>query len=103
MEAESKTAGSAAPVTSLQASPRLEWIDAIKGIAILWVVLYHFFSTYSDGRDPSPLARHFFGPFMARCAPATIVDSAPSVVLIGAANAQSRNDKQDPKSKSRYL
>ena len=37
---------------------RLLWLDIAKGLAILWVVYFHFFLTYRPG-SPSPM----FGKF----------------------------------------
>ena len=37
---------------------RLLWIDITKGLAILWVVYFHFFKTYADSA-PSPMAGNF--------------------------------------------
>lgn len=36
---------------------RLVWIDLAKGLAILWVVYFHFFTTYADA--PSPMSGKF--------------------------------------------
>ena len=36
---------------------RLLWLDIAKGIAILWVVYFHFFQTYSGA--PSPMSGNF--------------------------------------------
>jgi peptidoglycan/LPS O-acetylase OafA/YrhL len=37
---------------------RIVWIDLAKGLAILWVVYFHFFTTYIIA-TPSPMAGHF--------------------------------------------
>ena len=42
---------------------RLLWLDIAKGLAILWVVYFHFFRTYRPG-SPSPM----FGNFIAKVA-----------------------------------
>jgi peptidoglycan/LPS O-acetylase OafA/YrhL len=64
---------------------RLHWLDGIKGLAILWIVAFHFFSTYWNGSLPSPFGPHYFAAFIHRCAPS----SAPAMVscLAGAVGA----------------
>ena len=37
---------------------RLLWLDIAKGLAILWVVYFHFFQTYRPG-SPSPMSGNF--------------------------------------------
>ena len=37
---------------------RLVWLDVAKGLAILWVVYFHFFKTYRDWA-PYPMSGHF--------------------------------------------
>ena len=37
---------------------RLVWLDIAKGLAILWVVYFHFFKTYRDWA-PYPMSGHF--------------------------------------------
>jgi peptidoglycan/LPS O-acetylase OafA/YrhL len=37
---------------------RLVWLDIAKGLAILWVVYFHFFQTYRPG-SPSPMSGNF--------------------------------------------
>lgn len=46
---------------------RLAWVDIMKGIAILWIVLFHFFQTYSRGRFPYFLKADYFSSFMGPC------------------------------------
>jgi peptidoglycan/LPS O-acetylase OafA/YrhL len=58
---ETDTAAAAA------ASPRLSWLDGTKGIAILWIVFFHFFRDYSNGRFPIPWASNYFGLSLAQC------------------------------------
>ena len=46
-----------------QPTKRLVWIDIAKGIGILWVVYFHFFTNYVDTDTPpgipSPMSGHF--------------------------------------------
>lgn len=46
---------------------RLVWLDVEKGIAILWIVVFHFFGTYVGDALPSPLAPRYFASFLAAC------------------------------------
>ncbi|MCU0589382.1 MAG: acyltransferase [Syntrophobacteraceae bacterium] len=43
--------------------PRLFWLDVMKGFSILWIVVFHFFSTYDPGRYPWPLTFSNLIPF----------------------------------------
>jgi peptidoglycan/LPS O-acetylase OafA/YrhL len=63
---------SAAPLSR----PRFDWLDGAKGIAILWVVFFHFFNTYTNSELASPVRAHFFANFMAACHPATTLARA---------------------------
>ena len=46
-----------------QPTKRLVWIDLAKGVGILWVVYFHFFTNYVDTDAPpgipSPMSGHF--------------------------------------------
>jgi peptidoglycan/LPS O-acetylase OafA/YrhL len=64
-------AQSASGVGTSSRGQRLQWLDGIKGIAILWIVLFHFFASYANDAFPSPLASHYFAAFIHRCAPAS--------------------------------
>lgn len=59
---------------------RLEWLDGVKGIAILWIVFFHFFTFYDHGRTPWPLHPGYLAAYEAGCAPA----GARAVCLAGA-------------------
>lgn len=48
---------------------RLDWLDGVKGIAILWIVFFHFFTFYDHGRTPWPLHPGYLAAYEARCAP----------------------------------
>jgi peptidoglycan/LPS O-acetylase OafA/YrhL len=51
------------------AEGRLDWLDGVKGIAILWIVFFHFFTSYDHGRTPWPLHPGYLAAYEARCAP----------------------------------
>lgn len=51
---------------------RLDWLDGTKGIAILWIVFFHFFATYEDGRLPWPLAPDYFASYEKIWAPESL-------------------------------
>ncbi|MBI3798778.1 MAG: acyltransferase [Deltaproteobacteria bacterium] len=55
------------------ASPRLSWLDGMKGISILWIAFFHFFGTYANGRYPGPLGPHYFSAFVSQCAPSSVL------------------------------
>ena len=48
---------------------RLAWLDGVKGLAILWIVFFHFFKTYEHNRFPDPLRAHYFAAFLDQCGP----------------------------------
>lgn len=56
------------PAATTAAPPHLQWLDGAKGLAILWIVFFHFFSTYTNSELPSPIRPHFFSAFLAQCA-----------------------------------
>ncbi len=49
------------------AGGRLAWVDVTKGIAILWIVFFHFFRAYGEDRYPNVLGDGFFSHFLSRC------------------------------------
>ena len=55
-------------------APRLAWLDGVKGLAILWIVFFHFFKTYGDNRFPDALRAGYFAKFLSLCG----TDSAAS-------------------------
>jgi peptidoglycan/LPS O-acetylase OafA/YrhL len=61
--------------TSIPRRPHLAWVDGIKALSILWIAFFHFFTTWSDKRLPSPLAAGYFDTFFAGCAPSGIAST----------------------------
>jgi len=57
--------------TSPAAAVRLDWLDGIKGISILWIVFFHGvnFGPNGTNRFPWPLSDGFFATMRASCAP----------------------------------
>lgn len=53
------------------AATRLQWIDLVKGIAILWIVFFHFFKEYAEGRFPIPWRPLYFATFLHQYAPSS--------------------------------
>lgn len=51
---------------------RLDWLDGTKGIAILWIVFFHFFIAYSGGRVPWPITPGYFAAYEKICAPESL-------------------------------
>ena len=68
---------SAAPTAP--ASARLSWPDSVKGISILWIVFFHFFGIYANGRYPSPLRPDYFSSFVSQCAPSSALSTLSCV------------------------
>jgi peptidoglycan/LPS O-acetylase OafA/YrhL len=48
---------------------RLAWLDGVRGLAILWVVFFHFFKAYAHDGFPDALRPHYFATFLERCGP----------------------------------
>jgi len=62
------------------AGGRLAWPDTMKGISILLIVYFHFFSAYETGRYPWPLSfSNFFG-FIAENAPTSTFSTLRYVI-----------------------
>jgi peptidoglycan/LPS O-acetylase OafA/YrhL len=47
--------------------PRLEWLDVIKGLSILWIVFFHCFGTYVHDQVPSPTGPEYYRRYLALC------------------------------------
>lgn len=50
---------------------RLTWLDATKGISILLIVFFHFFSAYGGGGYPWPFKLSNLPSFVSECSPAS--------------------------------
>ncbi len=46
---------------------RLNWLDGMKGISILWIAFFHVFKTYANDRFPYPTQDGYFAAFLAAC------------------------------------
>lgn len=66
MNTPSAPASSSAPPTS---GARLAWIDISKGISILLIAYFHFFSAFDNGRYPWPFRPSSFPAFLEQCSP----------------------------------
>jgi peptidoglycan/LPS O-acetylase OafA/YrhL len=62
------------------ATARLTWLDGMKGISILWIAFFHFFTTYTNHRYPDPLGPHYFSSFLSQCAPSSALGTLGCVV-----------------------
>jgi len=54
---------------------RLEWLDIVKGLSILWIVFFHCFGTYINDRLPSPTGPQYFRSFLSQCAASTAMSA----------------------------
>lgn len=50
---------------------RLQWLDGIKGLSILWIAYFHGFETWKNNKWPRVLEAHFFSRFVHQAAPAS--------------------------------
>ena len=74
-------------MTARPASPqRLDWLDGVKALSILWIAFFHFYDTWSNGRLPGPLEHDYWRVFLTRCAPETSLATLECVSR-GALNA----------------
>ncbi len=48
---------------------RFAWLDSVRGIAILWIVFFHFFITFAGDRYPWNITFSNFQSFVHGCAP----------------------------------
>jgi peptidoglycan/LPS O-acetylase OafA/YrhL len=52
---------------------RLLWLDAMKGVCILWIAVFHCFLASDTGRYPWPMGLPRLFAFIQDCGPATIL------------------------------
>lgn len=57
--------------TSTPTAVRLTWLDGMKGISILWIAFFHFYTAYTNNHYPNPLGPNYFSLFIAQCAPSS--------------------------------
>lgn len=72
--------GGTTTAATLPRTVRLSWFDTVKGMSILWIVVFHFFMTYDASRHPWPLTLASFPAFMNGCAPQTLPQTVACVV-----------------------
>jgi peptidoglycan/LPS O-acetylase OafA/YrhL len=72
------------------AAVRLNWLDGIKGISILWIAFFHGFRILiGDGRYPSALGDGYLSIYWAQCAPQTLLgDAGCALAAAGVAISQ---------------
>ncbi len=46
---------------------RIQWLDGVRGMAIIWIVFFHCLLTYNDGHFPSPISLDSFLTFITQC------------------------------------
>lgn len=61
-------------------SRRLIWLDIMKGVSILWILFFHFFLAYDNGRFPWPLNIGNFASFVAGQGPASAFETLLRIV-----------------------
>jgi peptidoglycan/LPS O-acetylase OafA/YrhL len=55
-------------------------LDGMKGISILWIVVFHFFGAYAAGAYPSSWRLGYFRSFLLQCAPSSWVETVGCVL-----------------------
>lgn len=46
---------------------RFQWLDGVRGIAVIWIAFFHCFLSYNNGRLPSPITFGSFPGFVEQC------------------------------------
>jgi peptidoglycan/LPS O-acetylase OafA/YrhL len=66
-------------VSAAPPKARFWWLDGIKGVSILWIVFFHFFSTFDSGY-PWVLDPKFLPTVIARCTQGSILTALGVIV-----------------------
>jgi peptidoglycan/LPS O-acetylase OafA/YrhL len=53
---------------STSTAGRFEWLDGVRGLAVVWIAFFHCILSYNNGRFPSPLTFGSLGGFVEQCA-----------------------------------
>ncbi len=53
---------------------RFQWLDSVRGLAIIWIAFFHFVLAYK-GNYPLPITIASLGSFVADCAPSALFGS----------------------------
>ncbi len=69
----------AEPVSLKPTPVRLQWMDGVRGISILWISLFHVLIVHGSDRFPWPVALETFPAFFATC-PMDLVGRANCVL-----------------------
>ncbi len=56
------------PASAYFSTGRFQWLDSVKGMAVLWIALYHSLLAYGSGSLPWPIAVGSFSDFVQQCA-----------------------------------
>ncbi|MGC9966984.1 MAG: acyltransferase [Syntrophobacteraceae bacterium] len=63
---------------------RFEWLDSVRGLAVLWIAFFHCILSYNNGRFPSPLTINSLSSFVEQCAqgslPGKLLCAAKAIV-----------------------
>lgn len=61
--------------------PRLDWLDVIKGVSILWIVFFHLFGTYVHDELPSPTGPQYYQRYLAQCGASDLACAAEATAV----------------------
>lgn len=63
---------------------RFEWLDSVKGVAVLWIALYHCLLAYGSGKIPWPITLYSFSDYLRlgahRSALGNLVHAAAGII-----------------------
>jgi len=45
-----------------------QWLDGVRGLAVIWIAFFHCILSYNDGRFPSPVTINSISGFVGQCA-----------------------------------
>jgi peptidoglycan/LPS O-acetylase OafA/YrhL len=52
---------------------RFQWLDGVRGIAVIWIAFFHCILSYGNGRLPGPITLGSFSAFVEQCANGSIL------------------------------
>ena len=56
------------PPSAALPAGRFQWLDGVRGLAVIWIAFFHSILSYDNGRFPSPLTISSLSSFVEQCA-----------------------------------
>ena len=64
--------GKTHPSSAGASADRFQWLDSVKGMAVIWIALYHCLLSYGGGNLPWPITPGSFSAFVQQCAQGSV-------------------------------